>query len=206
MPNDQPTPAFGPSPDAAIAASARADGFRLGRIAGAEHADERAHAAYKRGKAEGAAELARVQALLDIAQQRSIMVLKNAKDAYERGLREATEGWGHEWAFEHRYGWTQYDTERDARNAAAVQGRTVVSRLVGPWEPAAQPKPCPRIAHESGVVLACTVDHGDPRSGLHANVHHQVMWGEDDDRIIAEPARGGTVATEPDTHAEGGAR
>jgi hypothetical protein len=73
------------------------------------------------------------------------------------------------------------------------------STWIGPWldaEPAdpwaeadrseAGPaKSCPRIAHESGVVLACTVDHSDPRSGLHANVHHRAMWDEDDDRIVS---------------------
>ncbi|MER7280384.1 hypothetical protein ABT369_38705 [Dactylosporangium sp. NPDC000244] len=61
--------------------------------------------------------------------------------------------------------------------------------------PAEQPEPappCPKIAHESGVVLACTVEHSEPRSGMHANHHHRELWGEDDDRIIAEPARGGT--------------
>lgn len=48
--------------------------------------------------------------------------------------------------------------------------------------------PCPHIAHESGVVLRCTLDHGNPRSGWHANVHHRALWDEDDDRIIAETA------------------
>jgi hypothetical protein len=64
-------------------------------------------------------------------------------DAHERGVaegrRQATEGWEREWAFEHRYGRTTYDTETNARMAAAEQGRTVVSRLAGPWEPAEQP-------------------------------------------------------------------
>lgn len=45
-------------------------------------------AAYERGAAEHVAELARVQALLDHAVQRSIMVVREAKDAHERGLAE----------------------------------------------------------------------------------------------------------------------
>lgn len=54
--------------------------------------------------------------------------------------------------------------------------------------PAESAGPCPRIAHESGVVLACTVDHGEPRSGLHANSHHRALWTEDDDRIVSDGA------------------
>jgi transcriptional regulator with XRE-family HTH domain len=48
-------------------------------------------------------------------------------------------------------------------------------------------QPCPKIAHESGVVLTCT-DHGKVRSGLHANISHEAVWGNGDDRIITESA------------------
>jgi hypothetical protein len=59
-------------------------------------------------------------------------------EAYERGLREATEGWEREWAvaFTDKT-WPPNDSEQSARTFAALyaDGR-VVSRLVGPWEPA----------------------------------------------------------------------
>lgn len=41
---------------------------------------------------------------------------------------------------------------------------------------------CPRIAHESGVVLGCQVEHVGVGAGLHGTVTG-VMWTDDDDRI-----------------------
>lgn len=47
-------------------------------------------------------------------------------------------------------------------------------------------KLCPRIAHESGAVLACMLDHEPGCSATsHANPAHDATWGEDDDRIVA---------------------
>lgn len=74
---------------------------------------------------------------------------------YERGVaegrRQATEGWDREWRVDLGGGWPEHpcDSEADAhRVAAARPGRSVVSRLVGPWEPAEQAAPtctCPMI-------------------------------------------------------------
>jgi hypothetical protein len=45
---------------------------------------------------------------------------------------------------------------------------------------------CPRIAHESGVVLGCQRDHGPTVGELHGTVTG-ILWSDDDDRIsIAE--------------------
>jgi hypothetical protein len=66
-----------------------------------------------------------------------------AQLAYERGLREATEGWDREWLVNHPpYGGADcFVTEGLAREEAARVGRPVFVRLVGPWEPAGQPEP-----------------------------------------------------------------
>lgn len=46
---------------------------------------------------------------------------------------------------------------------------------------------CPsRIAHESGVVLACTVEHSQWLPGLHVNAHHRVTWDDGDNRVLLE--------------------
>jgi hypothetical protein len=108
-------------------------------------------AAYERGKAEHAAELARVEALLDHAVQHSIMVVKTGKDAYERGLaegrRQATEGWERKWAVQTPEGLMIPVREHDGlasmvlqaeQRAAGLRTGTTHSRLVGPWEPAGQ--------------------------------------------------------------------
>jgi len=82
------------------------------------------------------------------------------RTAYERGIfdagvaagrRQATEGWEREWGVTSGDGDPRginggplglRDSEEDAqRMAARVAGRTVVSRLVGPWEPAEQTQP-----------------------------------------------------------------
>ncbi len=44
---------------------------------------------------------------------------------------------------------------------------------------------CPRIAHETGVVLGCQVDHDRHPDFPHANVEG-VTWGDDDDRAFTE--------------------
>jgi hypothetical protein len=84
-------------------------------------------------------------------------------EAYERGLREATEGWEREWAVdapepdddlglrivgagkpdEPKSG-TRHSFAADESTARLVaswqSGARAVSRLVGPWEPADQPE------------------------------------------------------------------
>lgn len=53
------------------------------------------------------------------------------------------------------------------------------------------PQACPRIAHESGVVIACRVEHAVDHTGrrkfdgaLHGNNEHMAIWADDDERII----------------------
>jgi hypothetical protein len=71
--------------------------------------------------------------------------------AYERGVaegrRQATEGWDREWAFENRANLTipiagddvlRFEAMIAQRQAAGEETGRLVSRLVGPWEPAEQ--------------------------------------------------------------------
>jgi hypothetical protein len=75
----------------------------------------------------------------------SLRVLKRElAAAYERGRREAAEGWEREWGSR----WTPpgcepsdnveiaYDEAEARRNADEWLNHRAVSRLVGPWEPA----------------------------------------------------------------------
>ncbi len=69
-------------------------------------------------------------------------------------------------------------------------------RAPRPWEP------CPRIAHESGVVLTCQSDHAVSR--VHGTTGG-VFWSDDDERIIhtLPPGRPQTL-TEIRATADGG--
>jgi hypothetical protein len=96
-------------------------------------------------------EIDRLRALLTLAEQHARdtqdeLVPEAADEAYQRGLADgraqATEGWRREWAMDlglkgaplHPWG-----SEAEARRGAKARaGRTAVSRLVGPWEPAEQ--------------------------------------------------------------------
>ncbi len=44
---------------------------------------------------------------------------------------------------------------------------------------------CPRIAHETGVVLRCQVDHSRHPDAPHAT-RAGVVWGDEDDRIVTD--------------------
>ncbi len=82
----------------------------------------------------------------------------------------------HERLIEHPFA-SQYGKETGARLLRVVNGPILV---------AAPAKPCPRIAHESGVVLACMLDHEPGYSATrHANPAHDATWDEGDDRIVA---------------------
>lgn len=128
------------------------------------------------------------------------------------GRRQATEGWDRdeEWAIsytlngdpcEPEHGGHVFDSREQAERhldawrrhypnltyADELYHRREV--LTGPWEPAEQTQPCPRIAHESGVVLACMLDHrSEPPhwASRHANPAHHATWSDDDDRVITE--------------------
>lgn len=160
--------------------------------------DERERAAYERGKAEQ-------QASLDAARQLATQLGQNADEAIakayargrERGRRQATEGWGREWAValpEERHDegpiWHCADEDEARKAAASAFGGSVVSRLVGPWEPAEQPEPARPMRNARGLI----VGNGMIREpGREVNA----LDGE------PEPAHGGTVATqEPAVHAE----
>jgi len=82
------------------------------------------------------------------------------------GRRQATEGWDREWAVDLGGRWlTKHpcDSEADARRVAGAyrESRTVVSRLVGPWEAAGREResggfellpPVPDSAYPAGAV------------------------------------------------------
>lgn len=181
----------------------------------------------------------------------SLSVLKRElAAAYERGLRDATEGWERRWAVLGPVGpypspvpgvcgrcggtgvvhgpgqngnWTDQDCDcedelevlcRDEDEAYEVlerwkaqQTHRVVSRLVGPWEPApaVNAEQTEQTEHEARFDDSCDfdawgADFGEARGAscinddpAHRTAHHP------------EPSRGGTVATEPDTRAEDGA-
>jgi hypothetical protein len=94
-------------------------------------------------------EIDRLRALLELAEQHARdtqdeLVPEAADEAYQRGLADgraqATEGWEREWAvaFADKT-WPPNDSEQSARTFAALYADgQVVSRLVGPWEPAEQ--------------------------------------------------------------------
>jgi hypothetical protein len=169
------------------------------------------------------------------------VVVRIRAEAYERGLREATEGWERavatlrdvadrtgspaaRWAADYLAAdpdrlappeategpaftdadvevvaelsrrelgasvvrWRDWERARQILNALTASGR----RLVGPWEPAPavnaeQPGPsrCAWVPIPGGRCPHCGEHGADEQS---------------------EPSRGGTVATEPDTHTEGG--
>ncbi len=70
-------------------------------------------------------------------------------DALLAVAEQPTEGWGREWCVRLPDGLLEPDDERYVRAHAQAEGPhgTVVSRLVGPWEPAEQAKPtctCPQ--------------------------------------------------------------
>jgi hypothetical protein len=105
-----------------------------------------------------------------LAQPQRITVLPLSESdleqaAYERGgaegRRQATEGWERQWAVAHvDGGWVYpYESEVEARAHCRVDWHHVVSRLVGPWEPAGQTQaPCRTEVLESrsaGWVFRC---------------------------------------------------
>lgn len=65
------------------------------------------------------------------------------RELVAEGRRQATEGWDREWGFTELGGAVDAcDGEAEARRFATYRkGRTVVSRLVGPWEAAEQAQP-----------------------------------------------------------------
>lgn len=67
------------------------------------------------------------------------------------GLRQATEGWEREWGVSADAGVYVYPDQRAARETSLHSdwGRPVVSRLVGPWEPAEQPEPAREEARDA---------------------------------------------------------
>lgn len=99
--------------------------------------------------------MARFKELMGQPQQMSVLpdpfTLISQNDiaaAYERGiaegLRQATEGWEREYAVRYPDGYVYDDVTEAAAREIVVHWphRVVVSRLVGPWEPAAeQPEP-----------------------------------------------------------------
>lgn len=90
------------------------------------------------------------------------------EEAYERGLaegrRQATEGWRREWGASFNNGastWVSTDEDAARQLAARYDSPTVtvVSRLVGPWEPTEQAEPV-----REGEALGVT---DEQRNDLH---------------------------------------
>lgn len=116
---------------------------------------------------------------------RVVAVLADALDRVdaEPPTRQATEGWEREWAVDlgSRGGsWPLHpcDSEADARRVAAAyaKARTVVSRLVGLWEPAEQP--CGRAGlHNCGGDWR---NHDRPAEQAHVEVENASLLTLDD--------------------------
>lgn len=159
----------------------------------ADEPAERERAAYERGKAEA---------------------LPLCQLAYERGLREATEGqpdravllrlvrelvdqdecWfdHHGGCQAHGYLWLE-----PGEQCPHAEAEALLARLVGPGEPAEQPKPARQ------QVCSCSRIEVS-QFGRYGDAHHYVP-GRPDPRcpFHGEPAHGGTVDTqEPAIHAE----
>jgi hypothetical protein len=147
--SDQPDATFVASYDAQLASAARADGFRLGRIAGAEDVDERELAAYDRGLAEGR---------------------RQATEGWERQWAVAHVDGG--WVY-------PYGSEAEARAHCTADWHHVVSRLVGPWEPDEQHEAfdMERLAQLS-ISYADALEafqHGDPARSAAALIATAVL-------------------------------